>query len=163
MKRPEEILAKHGYPMPGDDLDLNLVKAMEEYKNQFIDFDGPLAGVDHYQKLARNWEDAHAKLEEKLRMQYDAEFEAFKVSFEQRTRNDFEQQLNEAIHADASEITELRKDVEARDRTIDRLENDLSEAVEIMSSIYHNVDKYHLNISFKNGELYDKLKDYLGT
>jgi transketolase len=102
MKKPEEVLAKHGYPMPGDDLDLNLVKAMEEYKNQFIDFDGPIAMIDHYSRLARNWEDAHARLEEKLRMQYDAEFEAFKVSFEQRTRNDFEQQLNELDKRDES-------------------------------------------------------------
>jgi hypothetical protein len=111
MKTPEEILAKHGYPIPGDDLDLNLVKAMEEYKNQFIDFDGPIAMIDHYRRLARKCEDAHARLEEKLRIQYDAEFEAFKVSFERRTRDDFEQQLNEAVHADASEITSLRKEL----------------------------------------------------
>jgi transketolase len=121
MKKPEEVLAKHGYPMPGDDLDLNLVKAMEEYKNQFIDFDGPVAMIDHYSRLARNWEDAHANLEKKLRNQYDAEFEAFKVSFEQRTRNDFEQQLNEAIHADASEITALRQELDKRDESIKNL------------------------------------------
>jgi hypothetical protein len=70
---------------------------------------------------AKFWEDAHAKLEEKLRIQYDAEFEAFKVSFENRIRDEYEQKLNEAAHADASEITSLRKELDKRDESIKNL------------------------------------------
>lgn len=83
MKTAEDILRQEKYKSLS-----NLVlicKAMEEYKNQFIDFDGPIAMIDHYSRLARNWEDAHARLEEKLRTQYDAEFEAFKTSLINRT------------------------------------------------------------------------------
>jgi hypothetical protein len=110
MRTPEEILAKHGYPMPGDDLDPNLIHAMEEFVQECE------TNYSYY-----FWEDAHAKLEEKLRIQYDAEFEAFKVSFENRIRDEYEQKLNEAAHADASEITSLRKELDKRDESIKNL------------------------------------------
>lgn len=58
---------------------------------------------------------------------------------------------------------ELLKSNEAKDLTIERLESDLSEAVEIMGAIYDNVDKYHLDFAFAGGECYDKLKEYLGV
>jgi chromosome segregation ATPase len=141
MRTPQEILAKHGYPMPGDDV--NLVKAMEEYKNQFIDFDGPLAMVDHYSRLARNWEDAHAMLEEKLRIQYDAEFEAFKTSFENRIRDEYEQKLNEAAHADASEITSLRKELEEYKISLGKMTNlmiDRDEQIERLRTRYNDME-----------------------
>jgi polyribonucleotide nucleotidyltransferase len=109
MRTPEQILAKHGYPIPGDDLDPNLIQAMEEFARECED------NYSHF------WEDAHAKLEEKLRIQYDAEFEAFKVSFENRIRDEYEQKLNEAAHADASEITSLRKELDKRDESIKNL------------------------------------------
>jgi hypothetical protein len=72
MRTPEEILAKHGYPMPGDDLDPNLIHAMEEFVQEC----------------------------------------ETKVSFENRIRDEYEQKLNEATHADASEITSLRKELD---------------------------------------------------
>lgn len=58
---------------------------------------------------------------------------------------------------------DLLKSNEAKDNTIERLEGELSEAVEIMGAIYDNVDKYHLDFAFTGGECYDKLKDYLGV
>lgn len=58
---------------------------------------------------------------------------------------------------------DLLKINEAKDETIERLENDLSEAVEIMGAIYDNVDKYHLDFAFHGGECYDRLKEYLGV
>jgi hypothetical protein len=131
MSTPEQILAKHGYPMPGDDLDSNLVKAMEEYKNQFIDFDGPIAMVDHYDRLARNWEDAHAHLEEKLRTQYDAELDA---AIEKN------QKLNV---------------------TIERLENDLSDGVKILETIWLAFDRDYLMKGLLSAD-YENLKNYLG-
>jgi hypothetical protein len=72
-------------------------------------------------------------------------------------------ELKERYESAILDGTELRKDVVARDRTIERLENDLSEAVDIMEAIYANVDKYHLDFAFSGGECYDKLKDYLGA
>lgn len=120
MKTPEKILLDlletsgvvHATIQKYPEFERSIVKAMEEYKNQFIDFDGPLAMVDHYQKLARWWEDAHAKLEEKLRIQYDAELEAFKVSFAIRTQGEFEEMINEAAHISATEITSLLKEID---------------------------------------------------
>jgi|SRR5688572_5340849 len=61
---------------------------------------------------AKFWEDAHAHLEEKLRIEYGAELEAFKIVAEERICDEFEQKLNEATHADASEITSLRKELD---------------------------------------------------
>jgi predicted RNase H-like nuclease (RuvC/YqgF family) len=75
------------------------------------------------QMQSKFWEDNHAKLEEKLRTQYDAEFEAFKVSFENRIRDEYEQKLNEAAHADASEITSLRKELEEYKISLGKMTN----------------------------------------
>lgn len=69
-----------------------------------LDFEEWLtAQVMQLKKEAKKWEDANAKIEEKL-------------------RDEFEQKLNEATHADASEITSLRKDLVAM--TLEREEFD---------------------------------------
>ena len=115
MRTPEEILAKHGYPMHGDDLDPNLIHAMEEFAQEC-----------EY-NYSNFWEDAHAKLEEKLRIQYDAELEAFKTSFENRIRDEYEQKLNEAAHADASEITSLRKLQSVLKTRLEKAERDIND------------------------------------
>ena len=73
------------------------------------------------QMQSKFWEDSHAKLEEKLRMQYDAEFEAFNVSFANRTQGEFEEKINEAAHISASEITSLHKELDNRDESIKNL------------------------------------------
>lgn len=63
----------------------------------------------------------------------------------------------------AKELREADSRVLAHAETIERLESDLTEAVEIMEAIYSNVDQYHLDFAFHGGECYDKLKDYLGV
>lgn len=78
IKTPEEILESNlATQYMNSGFKNQIVRAMEEYKNQFIDFDGPLAMAEHYRKLAGWWEDAHAKLEEKLRGKHVAELRAF--------------------------------------------------------------------------------------
>jgi cell fate (sporulation/competence/biofilm development) regulator YlbF (YheA/YmcA/DUF963 family) len=89
------------------------------------------------------WESAHAKLEEKLRIQYDAEFEAFKVSFENRIRDEYEQKLNEAAHADASEITSLRKELEEYKISLGKMTNlmiDRDEQIERLRTRYNDME-----------------------
>ena len=70
--------------------------------------------------------------------------------------------LEDDLHNSEYQNTLLAQKLTDINSTVERLDNELTEAVEIMSSIYHSVDKYHLSISFKNGVLFDKLKDYLG-
>jgi chromosome segregation ATPase len=99
------------------------------------------------QMQSKFWEDNHAKLEEKLRIQYDAEFEAFKVSFENRIRDEYEQKLNEAAHADASEITSLHKELDKRDESIKnliRINNNITD--EVNNQFNHLAEK-HAEIS----------------
>jgi chromosome segregation ATPase len=60
------------------------------------------------------------------------------------------------------ELERLKEKVSALNRTEERLESDLKEAIDIMEAIYANVDQYHLDFAFHGGECYDKLKDYLG-
>lgn len=57
----------------------------------------------------------------------------------------------------------MQAEMHKYNKTIDRLEDSLSEAVEIMGAIYDNVDKYHLDFAFAGGECYDRLKEYLGV
>lgn len=97
-----------------------------------------------------------------------AEVERLKIDRDlfRKERDILKSELEEAIeincncNADGCHNSKL---LSCKDLTIERLESELTEGVEIMSSIYHNVDKYHLSISFKNGELFDRLKDYLGV
>jgi hypothetical protein len=83
------------------------------FTNRDLDFDEWLTSqCFELAETAKLWEDAHAKLEEKLRIEYGAELEAFKIVAEERIRDEYEQKLNEATHADASEITSLRKELD---------------------------------------------------
>lgn len=130
----------------------SILKSMEEYAVQSVE-----CAVDSSEKI-----------KEDLRDEYEQQFSGLK--FELAKCQSILESEKSRLEILANSFRELSKshvkqanELRCQDRTIDRLENEMTEGVEIMSSIYHNVDKYHLSISFKNGELFDKLKDYLGV
>jgi chromosome segregation ATPase len=103
------------------------------------------------QMQSKFWEDTHAKLEEKLRMQYDVEFEAFKVSFANRTQGEFEEKINEAAHISASEITSLHKELDKRDESIKnliRINNNITD--EVNNQFNHLAEKHDEIINLTN-------------
>jgi chromosome segregation ATPase len=97
------------------------------------------------------WEDAHARLEERLRIEYGAELEAFKVSFSTRTQNEFEEKINEAAHISASEITSLHKELDKRDESIKnliRINNNITD--EVNNQFNHLAEKHDEIINLTN-------------
>lgn len=53
--------------------------------------------------------------------------------------------------------------INAHERTIERLESGLEEAVALLRKVYEDVNTDAINISFEGGVLSEKIKDYLGV
>lgn len=77
--------------------------------------------------------------------------------------SDLDDELTASNRRNETIIQDWTKESNAQKATIERLESELTEAVEIMGAIYDNVDKYHLDFAFSGGECYEKLKEYLGV
>jgi HPt (histidine-containing phosphotransfer) domain-containing protein len=77
--------------------------------------------IANEQRQSQFWEDAHTTLEEKLRIEYDAELEAFKTVAEERIRLEYEDKFTNAFHAGDEEIKGLRDELEKRDMSIKNL------------------------------------------
>lgn len=60
-----------------------------------------------------------------------------------------------------SEGEEVRSKYKALHKTVDRLEESLEEAVQLLESVHDGVDRDHLNFGEHPG-IYEKIKDYLG-
>ena len=102
------------------------------------------------QMQSKFWEDNHAKLEEKLRTQYDAEFEAFKKSY--TDRNEQYKVLSD------KRIAEQTKQLDERDASIKNLIKvneqlneeirSLNEIVKLQSVLKTRLEKAERDINY---------------
>lgn len=80
------------------------------------------------------------------------------LSYVAQLRKEHDKELNKL----SEKVEFYKQKAEDLSRSCDRTEEGLEEAVELLESVYNNVDQYHLNFYYKGGECYEKLKDYLG-